>query len=161
MRARSHHYTFEHGAARCARRPRVKRRALRGLAPTPVGLRTTAIEDLWRRSTAHRNHQVAGRSTAHRTPHPEASHRVAARRASAQVLPVAAALIHGRPGRVSRRALRADQPRCAGSPLNEEMDLTGTRRAERPAAAGADAAEKEELRLCGGQVVARRSFPKR
>jgi len=48
------------------------------------------------------------------------------------------------------------------SPLsNPELEPPGARTAARPTSAGADAAEKEELRLCGGRVFARGSIPGR
>lgn len=51
--------------------------------------------------------------------------------------------------------------RTADPRPNPEMDLTGARQAGAGTKAGAVASHKEQLCLCGGRGVARRSFPSR
>jgi hypothetical protein len=46
-------------------------------------------------------------------------------------------------------------------PANTELEPPGARKASARATAGADAAEKEELSLCGDRAVARGSIPTR
>jgi len=62
---------------------------------------------------------------------------------------------------LSGRLPSSTDPPAQALRSNPEMDLPGPRGPRARGSAGAAAAEKEELGLCGSGLVARRSFPGR